>query len=481
MREPRVPGPGTCSEDREGGRGQNILWHSLIRHSESRQAEEQSFPEELLPETEGRPSVNCVGLDPRPQPQPSRRNQQPLEDPESHPYWVREARLPCIASVLQGQRQPPAYIAQGCRQEEPCIVDYPSTRRCLLPYLETAESLPLTPLSCVTYGSLKPGATCITNLLPFSQRCVTPDMKLPPSEIVKCATRGDHTQVNVNCVACHPQESHWTVHCVSCGTQTDPPATVNCAAGLTQTPSPRSVNCVPRGGTPVNVKCVAGTQTLSPAVQCVTGNLPRTPSASVKCAAEWSLPRAVQCVTPGMPGNPTASVKCAMCGASPDKQRETPVNVDCVAGKSYQTMPKPRAEDQSERERREGVPSKPQKWNLGLRPERGVIPSYAPFLVNPTNIHNTQESTLLPDTAFSAEYQAMFQPLPEDSIDPPPPQPLLFLPFMVNNRVVHALLDSGASDCFISETLVAELRLPRKRLKQPMSVRVASGTSLSVD
>jgi hypothetical protein len=144
-------------------------------------------------------------------------------------------------------------------------------------------------------------------------------------------------------------------------------------------------------------------------------------------------------------------------------------------------MPKPRAEDQSERERREGVPSKPQKWNLGLRPERGVIPSFAPFLVNPTNTHNTQESTLLPDTAFSAEYQAMFQPLPEDSIDPPPPQPLLFLPFMVNNRVVHALLDSGASDCFISETLVAELRLPRKRLKQPMSVRVASGTSLSVD
>ena len=35
-------------------------------------------------------------------------------------------------------------------------------------------------------------------------------------------------------------------------------------------------------------------------------------------------------------------------------------------------------------------------------------------------------------------------------MDPPPPQPLLYLPMVVGGKMIRALLDSGASDSFVS-------------------------------
>ena len=37
--------------------------------------------------------------------------------------------------------------------------------------------------------------------------------------------------------------------------------------------------------------------------------------------------------------------------------------------------------------------------------------------------------------------------------DPPPPQPLLYLPMVVGGKMIRALLDSGASDSFVSGML----------------------------
>ncbi|MGV0951482.1 MAG: dUTP diphosphatase, partial [Azonexus sp.] len=58
--------------------------------------------------------------------------------------------------------------------------------------------------------------------------------------------------------------------------------------------------------------------------------------------------------------------------------------------------------------------------------------------------------------------------------------PLLFLPVAVDNITHFALLDSGASDSFISETVVAKAHYKRLPLKTPMQVRVANGQVLDV-
>ena len=42
---------------------------------------------------------------------------------------------------------------------------------------------------------------------------------------------------------------------------------------------------------------------------------------------------------------------------------------------------------------------------------------------------------------------------------PPPPQPLLYLPMVVGGKMIRALLDSGASDSFVSWDVVRVLRL----------------------
>ena len=57
--------------------------------------------------------------------------------------------------------------------------------------------------------------------------------------------------------------------------------------------------------------------------------------------------------------------------------------------------------------------------------------------------------------------------------DPPPPQPLLYLPMVVGSKMIRALLDSGASDSFVSWDVVRVLRLRQYPLSQWLTVRVA--------
>jgi hypothetical protein len=68
----------------------------------------------------------------------------------------------------------------------------------------------------------------------------------------------------------------------------------------------------------------------------------------------------------------------------------------------------------------------------------------------------------------------------ENLKDQPPPQPLLFLPLMVGSMLIRALLDSGASDSFVSFDVVKTLWLTQHPLLQPLTVRVANGEGLSV-
>ena len=68
----------------------------------------------------------------------------------------------------------------------------------------------------------------------------------------------------------------------------------------------------------------------------------------------------------------------------------------------------------------------------------------------------------------------------DEQRDPPPPQPLLFLPLMVGGLLIRALLDSGASDSFISHEVVRTLGLIERPLMQPLTVRVANGEALAV-
>ena len=68
----------------------------------------------------------------------------------------------------------------------------------------------------------------------------------------------------------------------------------------------------------------------------------------------------------------------------------------------------------------------------------------------------------------------------EDPVDPPPPQPLLFLPLFVDTKLVRALLDSGVSDSFVSEEVVKMLRLQTHVLQQKLTVRVANGKGFDV-
>ena len=64
--------------------------------------------------------------------------------------------------------------------------------------------------------------------------------------------------------------------------------------------------------------------------------------------------------------------------------------------------------------------------------------------------------------------------------DPPAPQPLFFMPLVISNTQVRALLDSGASDSFIGEELVRGLNLTTYPLIQRLTVKVANGETLQV-
>ena len=64
--------------------------------------------------------------------------------------------------------------------------------------------------------------------------------------------------------------------------------------------------------------------------------------------------------------------------------------------------------------------------------------------------------------------------------DPPAPQPLFFMPFVIGNIQVRALLDSGASDSIIGEELVRGFNLTTYSLIQRLTVKVANGETLQV-
>ena len=65
-------------------------------------------------------------------------------------------------------------------------------------------------------------------------------------------------------------------------------------------------------------------------------------------------------------------------------------------------------------------------------------------------------------------------------LDPHPPQPLLYLPMVVGGKMIMALLDSGASDSFVSWDVVRVLGVRQYPLPQRLTVRVANGEALAV-
>ena len=59
--------------------------------------------------------------------------------------------------------------------------------------------------------------------------------------------------------------------------------------------------------------------------------------------------------------------------------------------------------------------------------------------------------------------------------------PLFLVPTQVKSQNCSALIDSGATEDFISTRLVTRLQLPTHPLTNPIHVRAANGSILSVD
>ena len=89
-----------------------------------------------------------------------------------------------------------------------------------------------------------------------------------------------------------------------------------------------------------------------------------------------------------------------------------------------------------------------------------------------------QEKIKLVNKAVEGELSAILGDAPFP--DPPPPQPLLFVPAEINGTVQRALIDSGASDSFLSAEVVEKLSLKTYPLRQPLTVKVANGQTLNV-
>ena len=68
----------------------------------------------------------------------------------------------------------------------------------------------------------------------------------------------------------------------------------------------------------------------------------------------------------------------------------------------------------------------------------------------------------------------------DDIPDPPPPMPLLFLPVSFSKTTYYALLDSGASDSFISMDVAQKAALRLLPLRSPRRVRVPNGQMITV-
>ena len=78
------------------------------------------------------------------------------------------------------------------------------------------------------------------------------------------------------------------------------------------------------------------------------------------------------------------------------------------------------------------------------------------------------------------EWQQGVSLVREDVPDPPPPMPLLFIPVVMAKKTHFALLDSGASDSFVSLDVVQQAGLRLLPLKDTIKVRVANGQTLNV-
>ena len=101
----------------------------------------------------------------------------------------------------------------------------------------------------------------------------------------------------------------------------------------------------------------------------------------------------------------------------------------------------------------------------------------APILVSalsPPEDHTAFSlSTVLP--MDQAKWEKASSLIWDDVPDPPPPMPLMFLPLKIGASTYFALLDSGASDSFISDKVVRKAALRLLPLKTPVRVRVANG------
>ena len=67
-----------------------------------------------------------------------------------------------------------------------------------------------------------------------------------------------------------------------------------------------------------------------------------------------------------------------------------------------------------------------------------------------------------------------------DGAGPTTSAPLLFLPAKIKNTEVHLMVDSGATNNFISHDLVRKLDLPTNRLKPPIHISFADGRAQSI-
>jgi len=118
---------------------------------------------------------------------------------------------------------------------------------------------------------------------------------------------------------------------------------------------------------------------------------------------------------------------------------------------------------------------------VGVSSSKPVLSTGAVALVDaavPPESHAACSLTAVcPLSAESWETASLMR---EDVHDPPPPMPLLFLPLILKGSTHFALLDSGASDSFISAYMMKQAGLRIVPLKKPIRVRVANGQSLDV-
>ena len=117
-----------------------------------------------------------------------------------------------------------------------------------------------------------------------------------------------------------------------------------------------------------------------------------------------------------------------------------------------------------------------------LSPPDNTLPDYSQVstgvdwdLISTCLTEMSQEENVLnamgsPSTTFGASN------LP----DPPPPQPLLFVPVLLEGTCIRALVDSGASDSFIGEEVVAKHKIATYPLRIPLTVKAANGGLMSV-